>query len=260
MTGFKELDDLTGGFYRGELICIAGRPSMGKTGLVLSILDRACVNGEKNCLYFSLAENVECILMRMTAIASGEDPYTFRSNNTDNPMFKVPMKRIEKAEIYINDRAYTIRGIEKTCKKLSGKTCIDLVVVDYLQLVLEDGHGIADTDISGIVNRLKQLARKLKCPVVVLSMLGRGVENREDHIPRITDLKEYGGLYCYSDKVIFIYRDDYYNIDTDKRGEAEIIVAKNNLRHIGTVTLKHSWGGAFDDMHNKQLYFKDFWE
>ena len=158
-------------------------------------------------------------------------------------MLRIPVRMVENTKLYINDRAYSVNEIEKTCIKLCDKIRIALVVIDYLQLIRGD--------IPHVVNRLKQLTRGVTCPVVLLSSLGRSAENRKDHRPMMSDIKNYGRLDCYADKVLFLYRDDYYSIDTEKKGEAEIIVAKNTGGLIGTVPLRHLGCGAFDDMPDR---------
>ncbi len=243
-TGFKELDEAIDGFRSGELICIAGRHCMGKTGFILSILAKSCVNGNKSCLYFSLEDTARILLMRLAAIVSDKDIFALRPEQRNKKDFKIPLRKVGDAGLYINDSAYSIKDIEKTCRKLSDKTRIDLVVLDYLQLVRPDTR-------SDIVNRLKQLARKLQCPVVVLSQLAPKADDSEDDMPMISELKNQGSIDCYADKVLLLYRDDYYNIDSDKKGQAEIMVVKNVSFFLGEITVSHRGAGAFDDISKR---------
>ncbi|MCR4656469.1 MAG: AAA family ATPase [Lachnospiraceae bacterium] len=245
MTGFKDLDSLTGGFGKGELICIAGRPSMGKTGFALSLLKKVCIEGGKSCLYFTLKEDSLPLMERIIAFSSGIAVRSLYSpDDKESAMLKKSLKIIEKAPLYINNSAYSIRGIIKTCRKLARKSRIDIVIIDYLQLISAKDKKKSENSGEYIVSSLKLLARQLKCPVVVLSSLNRKTETRKDHRPMLSDLKDSGKLNCYADKILFLYRDEYYDIDTERKGVTDVIVAKNTAGGpVGIVSLVHKGEG-----------------
>ena len=240
-TGFKDLDDMTGGFFPGELICVAGRHSMGSTGLVLSILSRICVKEKERCLYFALAGDGRNIMSRLVANVS-RNLAVFRSEYEHE--LKDTLSRIEKSPLYINETAFFLDDIEKTCEKQIDKTSIDLVIIDYHQLIKTGKK----EDSSLISVRLKQLARRIKCPIIVLCQLDHSIDLREDRRPILSDLKNVGEMNHYADKILLLYREDYYNIDTDNKGLAALFVVKNNYaRRVGKVTLVHKGGGIFED-------------
>lgn len=240
-TGFKDLDDMTGGFFPGELICVAGRHSMGSTGLVLSILSRICVKEKERCLYFALADDGRNIMSRLVANVS-RNLAVFRSEYEHE--LKDTLRIIEKSPLYINETAFFLDDIEKTCEKQIDKTSIDLVIIDYHQLIKMGKK----EDSSLISVRLKQLARRIKCPIIVLCQLDQSIDLREDCRPILSDLKNVGEMNHYADKILLLYREDYYNIDTDNKGLAALFVVKNNYaRRVGKVTLVHKGGGIFED-------------
>ncbi|MCR5268598.1 MAG: hypothetical protein K6E16_08785 [Lachnospiraceae bacterium] len=240
-TGWKDLDDMTGGFLPGELICVAGRHSMGSTGLVLSILNRVCVKEKKSCLYFSLAEDGRNLMSRLVANVSGNQAIF-------QPKYESQLKdtlgKVEKSPLYINEKAFFLKSIEKTCEKRIRKTTVDLVIIDYHQLIKTKRK----EDSSIISVRLKRLARSMGCPVIVLCQLDPCIDLREDRRPLLSDLKSVGEMNHYADKILLLYREEYYNIDTDHTGVTEIFIAKNNYaRRVGKVTLLHKGGGVFAD-------------
>ncbi len=246
-TGFEKLDSMVKGFGKGELICVAGSASIGKTGLMLSILDNIYAGGDRNCLYFSLGETASLFLKRLLITASDKENDPDEKNNPHRKKCKEILKRIEEAGLYINDDAFSLRKIKKVCKEFDRKNHVDLIIIDYLQLVRAGKKTDIETDCSIIANELKQLARQLKCPVVVISRLDRNVLQRTDHRPRIEDLNDNTGLRFYADKILLLHREDYYSIDTEKKGVAEIMVAKNPEKGLGIVVLHHKGCGIFTD-------------
>ncbi len=210
MTGFDDLDDITGGFFPGELICLAGRYSMGSTGLALSILNRVCIKEKKRCFYFSLADGGRNIVSRLAAIVSHNQDI-FRPEYEQE--LKDALKIIKKTPLYINEEAFFVDSIEKACKKLVKKKPIELVIIDHYQLVISRKKG----DRSLISARLKRLARRIGCPVIVLCQLDSSIDHRDDHRPLLTDLISPGEMRYYSDKVLLLYREDYYSIDTNDK-------------------------------------------
>lgn len=248
-TGFKDLDDMTEGFFPGELICIAGRNSMGATGLALSILNRVCIKEGKRCLYFALAEDGRSIMSRLVAnVSCNQD--IFRSEHEDE--LKDTLRKIERSLLSINETAFFMSSIEKTCEKEISKAPVDLVIVDYHQLI-KTGK---EEDRSLISVRLKQLARSIKCPVIVLCQLDQSIDRRDDRRPRLSDLGSAGEMNHYADKVLLMYREDYYGTVTKDAGILQILVAKNNYaRRVGKVELSHKGGGIFDDNPPKHKHY-----
>ena len=238
-TGFRDIDMITGGFLPGELICIAGRHSMGATGLALGILNSACVKEKKTCLYFALAENGRDILTRLAADVS-RDQDILRPEHKNK--FKDTLKKIERSPLYINETAFLAGTIESTCKKMNSRTPVDLVIVDYHQLVRTG----KEDDRSLVSARLKKIARSIGCPVIVLCQLDKSIDLREDRRPVLSDLRSIGETDNYADKVLLLYREDYYNINTGNAGKAEVFIAKNNNgRSVSMVSLLHKGGGIF---------------
>lgn len=249
-TGFRDIDDMTEGFFSGELICIAGRNSMGATGLALSILNRVCIGDGKRCLYFALAEDGRNIIRRLAANVSGNHD-VFRPEHEDE--LKKTLRKIEMSLLSVNETAYFVKSIERTCEKQISKAPVDLVIVDYHQLIRTG----KEDDRSLISVRLKQLARSIKCPIIVLCQLDPGIDRRDDRRPLLSDLGSVGEMNHYADKVLLLYREDYYSKDcyvagTKNEGILQILVAKNNYaRRVGKVELSHKGGGIFDDIPPK---------
>lgn len=250
-TGFNDLDNLTGGLNKGELVCIAGRPSMGKTGFVLSMIKDICINRKKKCLYFSLDLSGLRLIRRLVFMLYGADPYLCREDAISMPEVKKAIDDIKQAPLYINDIGdISIEEIKESCKKLSDEEKVDLVIVDYFQLIssCKNMGTINDTEKTNRFQELRRIAVDLQCPVIVLSQLPRTVEKRKDHRPVLSDLRVYEGIERFSDKIIFIYRDAYYYEDTKRPDIADITVAKNHMGEIGTIWLKYSKSGSFSDI------------
>lgn len=248
-TGFKDLDDITEGFFPGELICIAGRNSMGATGLALSILNRVCIKNGKRCLYFALAEDGRNIMSRLVANVSNNQDI-FRPEHEDD--LKETLREIEKSLLSVNETAYFVNSIEKACEKQISKAPLDLVIIDYHQLI-KIGK---EEDRSLISVRLKQLSRSIKCPIIVLCQLDQSIDCRDDRRPHLSDLGCVGEMNNYADKVLLMYREDYYNVDTPDTGKLQILVAKNNYaRRVGKVELFHKGAGIFEDIRVKHKHY-----
>lgn len=244
-TGFKNLDGITEGFLPGELICIAGRNSMGATGLALCILNRVCIRDGKRCLYFALAEDGRNIISRLVVNVSNNQDI-FRLEHEDE--LKETLRKIEKSPLSVNETAYFVNSIEKACEKQISKAPLDLVIIDYHQLI-KIGK---EEDRSLISVRLKQLARSIKCPIVVLCQLDQSIDRRDDRRPLLSDLGCVGEMNHYADKVLLMYREDYYNVDTPNARILQILVAKNNYaRRVGKVVLFHKGCGIFEDIPKK---------
>ena len=235
LTGYHDLDLLTGGLNPGELVCLAGRPCMGKTAFVLRMLRDICMNGEKNCLYFSLAETGLQLMKRLIVMDCLDGNILKDPGNAKKKQFTDSIERIRTSGLYINENAFTIGEIKECCMDLCSKEKTDLVIIDYFQRIRGSGQNAKDN--KPIVDELRMIAKALNCPVIIISQLGRNTERRQDHRPFVSDLTDIGLMGDHFDKIFFVYRDDYYDIDSERKGVADIIVAKNRSFGIGIVSL-----------------------
>ena len=242
-TGFKDLDELTGGLQRGELVIIAARPSVGKTALALNIARNAAVDHGAKVAVFSLEMTTRALVLRLLAAEAAIDFATFRRGHiatNDYTRLSQAAGRLGNAPIWIDDSgALTVLEMKAKSRRLKAERGLDLVVVDYLQLAHGDtGFERREQEISEISRSLKALAKELDIPVMALSQLNRGPELRsgEDRRPKLADLRESGAIEQDADVIGFIYRDVVYNRDADER-EAELIVAKQRNGPTGIVKL-----------------------
>ncbi|MBO4373900.1 MAG: DnaB-like helicase C-terminal domain-containing protein [Lachnospiraceae bacterium] len=242
LTGFRDLDYLTGGLNPGELICLAGRPCMGKTAFVLRMLMDICMNGEKNCLYFSLAETGLQLMKRLIVMDCLDESVLKDPGNAKNRQFTDSIERIRTSGLYISEKACSIGEIKECCMDLCSKEKTDLVIIDHFQRIRGSGQNAKDN--KPILDELRTIAKELNCPVVIISQLGRNTERRKDHRPFISDLTDIGLMDEHFDKIFFVYRDDYYDFDSERKGVADIIVAKNRFGGIGIVSLAFIHGLA----------------
>ena len=241
-TGFIDLDYRMSGLQPSDLILIAARPSMGKTAFVLNIADYIAVRRQKTCLIFSLEMSKEQLVNRLLAMESHVDSQNLRTGNLKDEDWT---KLVEGADIIggsnliIDDTpGISIAELRSKCRKYKLEHNLGIIMIDYLQLM--SGSGKSDSrqqEISDISRSLKALAREIDVPVIALSQLSRAVEQRPDHRPMLSDLRESGAIEQDADVVMFIYRDDYYHKDTEKKDIAEIIIAKQRNGPIGTVEL-----------------------
>ena len=241
-TGFKYLDTMTSGLQKSDLIILAARPAMGKTAFALSLALNAAVKGRASVMMFSLEMSKEQLGQRLLSMESKVDMQslkTGRLERRDWDDINIAMDVLSGANIHIDDTAgITIMEMKSKCRRLKAEEGLDLVVIDYLQLMTPEGKSDSRTqEISVISRNLKLLARELDCPVIVLSQLSRAPETRTDHRPMLSDLSESGSIEQDADIVIFLYRDEYYNEDTESPGECEVIVAKHRSGPTGTVKL-----------------------
>ncbi len=241
-TGFKYLDTMTSGLQKSDLIILAARPAMGKTAFALSLALNAAVKGRASVMMFSLEMSKEQLGQRLLSMESKVDMQslkTGRLERRDWDDINIAMDVLSSANIHIDDTAgITIMEMKSKCRRLKAEEGLDLVVIDYLQLMTPEGKSDSRTqEISVISRNLKLLARELDCPVIVLSQLSRAPETRTDHRPMLSDLRESGSIEQDADIVIFLYRDEYYNEDTESPGECEVIVAKHRSGPTGTVKL-----------------------
>lgn len=241
-TGFVDLDYRTAGMQPSDLVLIAARPSMGKTAFVLNIAQHVAFKLEQPVAIFSLEMSKEQLVNRLFSLESKVDAQKLRVGNlSDNDWERLIESAgvIGKSNLIIDDTpGITIGEMRSKCRKYKLEYGLKMIIIDYLQLM--SGSGRSDSrqqEISDISRSLKALARELEVPVLALSQLSRAVEQRPDHRPMLSDLRESGAIEQDADVVMFIYRDDYYNKDTEKKGIAEIIVAKQRNGPIGTVEL-----------------------
>jgi len=238
-TGFADIDELTSGFQPSDLIIIAGRPSMGKTAFCLNIAQYASMNKKMTVAVFSLEMAKEQLVMRMLCSEARIDAHRLRSGflgQTDWPKLSTAAGRLADAYIYIDDTpALSSMEMRAKTRRLKADKGLDLVIVDYLQLM--SGRSRSDNreqEISEISRSLKALAKELGVPVVALSQLNRGVESRMDKRPILADLRESGAIEQDADVIIFIYRDEIYNKESMEKGTAEIIIGKQRNGPVGT--------------------------
>jgi replicative DNA helicase len=241
-TGFYDLDEMTSGFQPSDLILIAARPSMGKTSFALNIAQNAAIRNKIPVAIFSLEMSKEQLVQRMLCSESNVDSHRLRTGrlqDDDWPRLARAMGPLSEAPIYIDDTpAISSIEIRAKARRLKAEKGLGLIIIDYLQLM--SGRSNAENrqqEISEVSRSLKALARELSVPVVALSQLSRAPEMRADHKPVLSDLRESGSQEQDSDLVAFLYRDDYYNPDSEKKNIAEIIIAKQRNGPTGTVEL-----------------------
>ncbi|MCC6315298.1 MAG: replicative DNA helicase [Thermomicrobiales bacterium] len=241
-TGFNDLDSLTGGLQRSDLIILAARPSMGKTSMALGMAYGAAVANAKTVGIFSLEMSAEQLVQRLLSMETGVDSHRLRLGQIDDgewDRISRAFGRLAEAAIYIDDQAgANIMDVRSKARRLQAEHGLDLVVIDYLQLMSARRSENRVQEISEISRGLKGLARELNVPVIALSQLSRAVESRSDHRPMLSDLRESGSIEQDADIVMFIYREDKYEEDSDKKGIAEIIVAKHRNGPVGTINLR----------------------
>lgn len=242
-TGFLDLDYKTAGFQPSDLILIAARPSMGKTAFVLNIAQYMAFNQNKTVAVFSLEMSKEQLVNRLFSLESKVDSQHIRTGSlSDNEWEKLIESAgvIGKSNLIIDDTpGISISELRSKCRKYKLEHNLSIIIIDYLQLMSGSGRSSDNRqqEISDISRSLKSLARELAVPVVALSQLSRAVEQRPDHRPMLSDLRESGAIEQDADVVMFIYRDDYYNKDTEQKNIAEIIIAKQRNGPIGTINL-----------------------
>ncbi|MDO5423419.1 MAG: replicative DNA helicase [Eubacteriales bacterium] len=241
-TGFVDLDYKTSGFQPSDLILIAARPSMGKTAFVLNIAQHMAFKCNQTVAIFSLEMSKEQLVNRLFSLESKVDSQSLRTGNLSDEDWGKLIEGagvIGRSNLIIDDTpGISIGELRSKCRKYKLEHNLGIIIIDYLQLMT--GSKKTDSrqqEISDISRSLKEVARELNVPVVALSQLSRAVEQRPDHRPMLSDLRESGAIEQDADVVMFIYRDDYYNHDTDKKGIAEIIIAKQRNGPIGTVEL-----------------------
>ena len=260
-TGFTELDNRTAGFHGSDLILIAARPAMGKSAFALNIATNAAVRANVPVMIFSLEMSKEQMVNRILCSEAMVDSNKLRTGKLDEDDWtKLAGKigQLAEAQIYIDDTpGISVTEIRAKCRKLKLEKGLGMVVIDYLQLVQGTNRrsGTREQEISEISRSLKILAKEIGVPVIALSQLSRAVEQRPDHRPMLSDLRESGAIEQDADIVMFLYRDDYYNQDSEKKNIAEVIIAKHRGGSTGTVELL--WLGSYTKFVNLEKRFDD---
>lgn len=244
-TGFKDIDEKLAGFQRSDLIILAARPSMGKTALALNFAHNIAVQASQPVLIFSLEMSKEQLVDRLLSMESGVDAWALRTGNlTDSDFEKIgqAMGTLSEAQIYIDDSpGITISDLRTKARREAHQRPLGLIIVDYLQLMSGGGRYSSDgnrvQEISEISRGLKGVARELNVPILALSQLSRSVENRHPQIPQLADLRESGSIEQDADVVAFIYREEYYNPETDRKKLTDIFIKKHRNGPTGGVEL-----------------------
>lgn len=243
-TGFIDLDYKTSGMQPSDFVLIAARPSMGKTAFVLNLVDHVAVRKGLPCMIFSLEMSKEQLVNRMLAMESNVDSQKLRTGNLTDSDWDAIVEGIGvigNSKLVIDDTpGISITELRSKCRKMKLEQGLSMIIIDYLQLMSGSGGKSSESrqqEISEISRSLKALAREMNVPVVALSQLSRACETRTDHRPMLSDLRESGAIEQDADVVMFLYRDDYYNKDTDMPNIAEVIIAKQRNGPIGTVNL-----------------------
>ena len=256
-SGFADLDNKTLGFMPGQLVIVAARPAMGKSAFALNILTNAAIKSNKSVVYFSLEMGKEELVNRILAAEAMVDSSKIRSGKLEDEdwiSLTNASGTLSEAKIILDDSAgFSPIELRARCRKLKMEYDIGLVVIDYLQLMdASKNNASRQADISEISRSLKVLAREIGVPIIALSQLSRAPEQRPDHRPMLSDLRESGSIEQDADMVMFLYRDDYYNPDTDKKNVAEVILAKNRAGSTGTAELL--WLGQYTKFVNLDKY------
>lgn len=250
-TGFIELDRMTAGFQKNDLIIVAARPSVGKTAFALNIAQNVATKTDETVAIFSLEMGAEQLVMRMLCAEGNIDSQNLRTGSlTDEDWKKLTMAMgsLSNANIFIDDTpGIKITDIRSKCRRLKQEHGLGLVIIDYLQLIQGNGRSSENRqqEVSEISRSLKALAREMEVPVIALSQLSRGVEQRQDKRPMMSDIRESGSIEQDADIVAFLYREDYYDKETENKNIIEIIIAKQRNGPTGTIQL------AFAKEYNK---------
>ncbi|MFO7170057.1 MAG: replicative DNA helicase [Chloroflexota bacterium] len=241
-TGYRDLDQITGGLQRSDLIILAARPGVGKTSLVMSLAYNVALEHQGTVGVFSLEMSRDQLVQRLLAMDTGIDTHRLRLGQLrEDEMERViaSMSKLASAPIYIEDTAgLSIMDVRSKARRLQAQAGVDLLIIDYLQLMAGRRTDNRVQEVSEISRGLKALARELNVPVVALSQLSRAVEGRTSHVPMLSDLRESGSIEQDADIVMFIYREELYDPNTDKKGIAEIHIAKHRNGPVGIVPMR----------------------
>ncbi|MEI8165209.1 MAG: replicative DNA helicase [Chloroflexales bacterium] len=240
-TGIPELDELTGGLQPSDLIIVAARPGVGKSSLAMTLALNAAVNTGAGVGVFSLEMSRDQLMQRMVAMRTGIDAKRLRTGNIHNdelPCVMEALGYLSERAIYIEDTpGISITDLRNRARRLHARASLKLLVVDYLQLVCATHSEGRVQEVGEVARGLKNLARELNVPVIALSQLSRAVESRASHMPLLSDLRESGELEQAADLVMFIYREELYNRESEQRGRAELHIAKHRNGPLGIVSL-----------------------
>ncbi|WEK54221.1 MAG: replicative DNA helicase [Candidatus Cohnella colombiensis] len=242
-SGFPDLDKMTSGFQANDLIIVAARPSVGKTAFALNIAQNVAVRASATVAIFSLEMSAPQLVQRMICAESNVDAQRMRTGELkgdDWEKLSMAMGSLSEAQIFIDDTpGITVADIRAKCRRLKKEKGLGMILIDYLQLIQGRGKSGENRqqEVSEISRTLKQIARELEVPVIALSQLSRGVEQRQDKRPMMSDLRESGSIEQDADIVAFLYRDDYYDKESEKKNIIEIIIAKQRNGPVGTVEL-----------------------
>ncbi len=251
-TGFDELDKRTAGLQPSDFILVGARPAMGKTSFVLNIATNAAMDGNVPVAIFSLEMSKEQLASRILSSVASIQGSKLKVGDLDSDDIRrmaMAVDKLSKAPIYIDDTSgITVSEIRAKCRRLKLKNQLGLIVIDYLQLMQGSGRESRQQDVSDISRSLKIMAKELNVPVIALSQLSREADKRTNHRPILSDLRESGAIEQDADMVMFLYRDDYYNENSDEKNVAECIIAK--FRNGSTDTLKLGWRGEFTKFTN----------
>ncbi|MBC6696278.1 replicative DNA helicase [Terrisporobacter mayombei] len=253
-TGFADLNKKINGLQRTDLILVAARPAMGKTAFSLNLVQNAALKGDASVAVFSLEMSKEQLVQRMLSAQSNVELSKIKTGTlgeSDWPRIIDAMAVLSESNIFIDDTpGIKISEIRSKCRRLKIEKGLDLILIDYLQLMEGEGKNEnRQQEIAKISRSLKILAKELNCPVVALSQLSRSPELRKDHRPILSDLRESGSIEQDADIVMFLYRDEYYHDDSEKKNIGEVIVAKNRHGETGTVELV--WFGQVQKFADK---------
>lgn len=257
-TGFIDLDMKTSGFQRSDMILVAARPSMGKTAFSLNLCHNAALKGDGCVAIFSLEMSKEQLVQRLLSSESHIPLGKIRNGELEEQDWidlTKGMSTLSNAKIFIDDTpAVTVMEVRAKCRRLKMEHGLDMVMIDYLQLMSGNAES-RQQEISNISRGLKGLAREVDCPVVALSQLSRAPELRADHRPILSDLRESGAIEQDADVVMFLYRDEYYFPESEKKGIGELIIAKQRNGETGTVEL--TWLGQYTKFVNLEREYVD---
>ena len=258
-SGFVDLDAKTSGFQKGDMVLIAARPSMGKTTFALNIAEHAALREGKSVVVFSLEMSKEQWAYKVLCSEANVDMLKLRTGALDDKDWENIARAtgpLSKAKIYIDDTAgVTVMEMRSKCRRLKLEYGIDLIVIDYLQLMSGSSNESRQQEVSEISRSIKALAKEMECPVIALSQLSRAPEQRADHRPMLSDLRESGSIEQDADLVMFLYRDEYYNKETEDTNIAECIIAKQRNGPVGTVKL--AWLGQYSKFGNLEVTHKE---
>lgn len=259
-TGFADLDAKTSGFQSGDMILIAARPSMGKTTFALNIAEHVALREHRSVVIFSLEMSKEQLAYKLLCSEANVDMLKLRTGTLEDKDWEniaMAAGPLSKAKIYIDDSAgVTVMEMRSKCRRLKMEYGIDLIVIDYLQLM--SGGASSDNrqqEVSEISRSIKALAKEMECPVIALSQLSRAPEQRADHRPMLSDLRESGSIEQDADIVMFLYRDEYYNKETEDKNIGECIIAKQRNGPVGTAKL--AWLGQYSKFGNLDVIHRE---